>query len=91
MAWWISGGIVLLALVWLIVTLARVLGSLRRFAVVAQSLQRRLLDGEQRLRPRLEQLQHQAESMQGSLLVAAERAAAMQAKRGAAEGASAGG
>ena len=86
MAWWISGGIGLLALGWLIVTLARGFGSLRRFAIVAQSLQRRGKDGEQRLRPGLEQLQIQAESMQASLLVAAERAEVMQARREASAG-----
>jgi hypothetical protein len=77
-AWWISGAIVLLALVGLVVAAVVVLASLRRFGMVAQSLQRRLLDGQRKLQPSLDTLQERAEGLQGPLLAAQERAEALQ-------------
>jgi hypothetical protein len=82
-AWWISGGVVVLALIGLVVAAAVVLASLRRFAVVAASLQRRLLDGQQRLQPALEALQARGEELQVPLLVTQQRMEALAAKRGA--------
>jgi hypothetical protein len=58
------------------------LGSLRRFAVTMQSLNRRLLDGQQRVEPRLRDLQMTAEALQEPLMAAQERAAIIQIRRG---------
>lgn len=83
MVWWISGGIVLLALVVLGAVAVSVAGSLRRFGNAALSLQRRLLDGEKRLQPHLVKLQETAEAMQPRLQTMQEQAMVMQARRGA--------
>lgn len=83
--WWISGGVVLLALIVLALIALRVVGSLRRFGIAAQSLQRRLLDGQQRLEPHLLRLQETAEAMQPRLEAMQEQALIIQARRGDAD------
>ena len=82
MAWWISGGVVLLALLVLAVVIVKVAGSLRRFAIAAASLQRRLLDGQKRLEPHLLKLQATAEAMRPRLEAMQEQALVLQARRG---------
>jgi hypothetical protein len=82
---WIALGVVVVGVVVLLVVLGSVFGTLRRFGVVAQSVQRRLLDGQQRLQPKLDKLQHDLEALQGPAAVAQERVAALQAARGASD------
>ena len=82
MLWWISGGIVLLSLVVLIAVVMSTAGRVRQFDNTALSLQRRLLDGEKRLRPHLERLQQTAEAMQPRLQAMQEQALIIQARRG---------
>ena len=82
MLWWISGGIVLLALVVLGMVVLTVAGSVRQFGNAALSLQRRLLDGQHRLEPHLLRLQETAEAMQPRLESMQERALVLQARRG---------
>ena len=82
MVWWISGGIVLVGLVVLGLALGSLLGSLGRLAVVAHSLQRRLLDGADRLEPKARRLQETAEAMRPRLEAAEERMLVIQARRG---------
>jgi hypothetical protein len=72
--WWIAGGVVVLALVFLLVVLLMLAGHLRRFAGVAMMLQTRLGDGQQRFEPRILAIQRQAEALQEKVLVAQERA-----------------
>lgn len=74
MEWWIAGGVVVLALVFLLVVLLMLAGRLRRFAGVATTLQTRLNDGQQRFQPRILAIQRQAEALQEKVLVAQERA-----------------
>jgi predicted PurR-regulated permease PerM len=83
--WWISGGIVLLALVVLGVVVLTVAGSVRQFGNAALSLQRRLLDGQKRLEPHLLRLQETAEAMQPRLEAIQDQSLVLQAKRGDAE------
>jgi len=78
--WWISGGVVVLALIGLVGAMSVVLASLRRFAAAAQSLQRRLLDGQKRLQPALDTLQARGEDLQAPLLVAQQRVEALTAR-----------
>lgn len=85
MLWWISGGIVLLALVVLGVVVLTVAGSVRQFGNAALSLQRRLLDGQKRLEPHLLRLQETAEAMQPRLEAIQDQSLVLQAKRGDAE------
>ncbi|MEV4135698.1 hypothetical protein AB0J72_26420 [Dactylosporangium sp. NPDC049742] len=82
MLWWISGGIVLVALIVLIAVVMSTAGRLRQFGNTAQSLQRRLLDGEKRLQPHLARLQQTAEAMQPRLAAMQEQALIIQARRG---------
>jgi hypothetical protein len=82
MVWWIAGGIAVLALIGLLAVLVAAFGSLRRFAAVALSLNRRLGAGAQKLQPRLAELQQTVEKLQEPLLVTQERAAILQARRG---------
>ena len=79
MVWWIAGGIVGLALVGLLAVLLAAVGSLRRFAAVALSLNRRLAAGAQKLQPRMIELQQTVEKLQEPLLATQERAALRQA------------
>jgi hypothetical protein len=72
--WWIAGGVVVLALVFLLVVLLMLAGHLRRFAGVATMLQTRLDDGQKRFQPRILAIQHQAAALQEKVLVAQERA-----------------
>ncbi|GAA2619769.1 hypothetical protein GCM10010399_58530 [Dactylosporangium fulvum] len=85
MAWLISGGIVLFALVLLAIVAAKAAGSLRRFGIAAASLQRRLLDGQHRVEPHLAQLQTTVEAMQPRLTDLQDKALVLQARRGAEE------
>jgi hypothetical protein len=80
--WWIAGGVAGLALLVLVMALLTTLGSLRRFAAAMQSLNRRLADGQQRVEPRLRDLQKTAEALQEPLMAAQERAAIIQVRRG---------
>jgi hypothetical protein len=80
--WWISGGVVLLALVVLAAVVVSVAGSVRQFGNAALALQRRLLDGQQRVEPHLLRLQETAEAMQPRLEAMSERALILQARRG---------
>jgi hypothetical protein len=82
MVWWIAGGIVALALIGLLAVLVAALGSLRRLAATVFSLNRRLVDGAQKLEPRMRELQQTVEALEAPLLVTQERAAILQAKRG---------
>ena len=77
MEWWIAGGVVVLALVFLLVVLLMLAGRLRQFAGVATMLQTRLNDGQQRFEPRIQAIQRQAEVLQEKVLVAQERAERM--------------
>ncbi|GGM24237.1 hypothetical protein ACFFX1_08825 [Dactylosporangium sucinum] len=82
MLWLIAAALVLLALVILVVVAVKVGGTLRRFGVVAQSLQRRLLDGQRRVEPHLVQLQATVEALQPRLESMQEQALVLQARRG---------
>jgi hypothetical protein len=84
-AWWISGGIVVLALVGFALAVLKVLSSVRRLGIVAVSLERRLTDGARRLEPRVLALRATTEAMQPRLEAAQERALVIQARRGAAD------
>lgn len=86
MAWWIAGGIVVLALLALVLVLVAVLGSLRQFGFAVLSLNRRLMDGAQRLEPRMLELQRKAEALQGPMMAAQERAAQSAGASGAGAG-----
>ena len=74
MVWWIVGGIVVLALVGLVLVLVVVAGHLRRFAGVAMTVNTRLAHGQQRLEPRLLELQQKSEALQAKILAAEEKA-----------------
>jgi hypothetical protein len=80
--WWIAGGVVALALVSLLVVLLVLAGHLRRFAGVAMTLNTRIGDGQQRLQPRLLDLQKKAEALQEKTVASQEKAAALQTRRG---------
>jgi hypothetical protein len=80
--WWIGGGVVLLALVVLALSVLSVLGSLRRLALVLHTLQRRVTDGSARLQPAVLALQQRATELEEPLQAAQERAALIQARRG---------
>ncbi|MEV0128974.1 hypothetical protein AB0H83_11015 [Dactylosporangium sp. NPDC050688] len=82
MLWWISGGVVLLSLVVLIAVVMPTAARVRQFDNTALSLQRRLLDGQQRLLPHLIRLQQTAEAMQPRLEAMQEQALIIQARRG---------
>jgi predicted PurR-regulated permease PerM len=81
-AWWISLAVVVVALVVLVIVAGIVVGSLRRFATVAQTVNTRLGDGQQRVQPRVANLQREAAVLQQKLLATQERAALIQARRG---------
>jgi hypothetical protein len=72
--WWIAGGVVVLAVVFLLVVLGLLAGRLRRFAGAATTLQTRLTDGQQRFEPRVAAIQRQAAALQEKVLVTQERA-----------------
>ncbi|WP_238013315.1 hypothetical protein KZZ52_41040 [Dactylosporangium sp. AC04546] len=82
MLWLIAAAVVLLALVILVVVATKVGGTLRRFGIVAQSLQRRLLDGQQRVEPHLVRLQATVEALQPRLESMQDQALVLQARRG---------
>lgn len=81
MLWWISLGIVVLALLVLVGTAVSVAGRMRKFRDAAHALQVRLLDGQQRVEPRLLRLQQTVEAMAPQLESMAQQAAARQAER----------
>lgn len=82
MIWWIGGGVIAFAVVVFGVVLIGALASLRRFSDAARSLQRRLLDGEQRLAPALATLQERALALEGPLVAAQEQQAILAARSG---------
>jgi hypothetical protein len=61
--WWISGGIVVVALIVLIGVALSVMGRLREFDNAARAMQARLTDGQRRVEPRLAALQQTVETM----------------------------
>jgi hypothetical protein len=61
--WWISGGIVVFALIVLIGVALSVMGRLREFDNAARAMQARLTDGQRRVEPRLAALQQTVETM----------------------------
>ncbi|HTJ32474.1 MAG TPA: hypothetical protein VL738_04535 [Dactylosporangium sp.] len=63
MLWWISGGIVVVALIVLIGVALSVMGRLREFDNAARAMQARLTDGQRRVEPRLAALQQTVETM----------------------------
>ncbi|GAA4252437.1 hypothetical protein [Dactylosporangium darangshiense] len=63
MLWWISGGIVVIALIVLIGVALSVMGRLREFDNAARAMQARLTDGQRRVEPRLAALQQTVETM----------------------------
>ncbi|WP_433617153.1 hypothetical protein ACQP2P_16950 [Dactylosporangium sp. CA-139114] len=78
MLWWISGGIVLLALIVLIVVALSVMSRLRAFDNAARAMQARLEDGQRRVEPRLATLQQTVEQMMPQLEAMAAQQAAKQ-------------
>jgi hypothetical protein len=76
--WWISGGLVLIALIVLVWVAVTVVRHLRAFDNVARAMQARLEDGQRRVEPRLQQLQGTVEAMipQLEAMAAAQEAAA---------------
>jgi hypothetical protein len=79
--WWISGGIVLVALIVLVVVALSVMSRLREFDNAARAMQARLEDGQRRVEPRLAVLQQTVEQMLPQL----EAIAAQQEARAAAK------
>jgi hypothetical protein len=77
--WWISGGIVLLALVVLVLVAVSVMGRLRAFDNAARAMQARLEDGQRRVEPRLAALQQTVEQMVPQLEAMAAQQAAQRA------------
>ena len=63
MLWWISGGVVLIALIVLVGVALSVMGRLREFDNAARAMQARLVDGQRRVEPRLAALQETVEAM----------------------------
>lgn len=63
MLWWISGGIVVLALIVLVGVALSVMARLREFDNAARAMQARLVDGQRRVEPRLAALQQTVETM----------------------------
>ncbi|GAA2369920.1 hypothetical protein [Dactylosporangium salmoneum] len=63
MLWWISGGIVLLALIVLVGVVLSVMGRMRAFDNAARAMQARLVDGQRRVEPRVAALQQTVEAM----------------------------
>jgi hypothetical protein len=61
--WWISGGVVLVALIVLVGVAVSVAGRLREFDNAARAMQARLVDGQRRVEPRLAALQQTVETM----------------------------
>lgn len=82
MTWWIVGGIVLVAFVFMLFAVGRALGSLGRLAVVMRTTHTRLTAGQQRLEPKLLALRAKVDSLEESMLAARERAAVIEARRG---------
>ncbi|WP_432825404.1 hypothetical protein [Dactylosporangium sp. CA-092794] len=82
MLWWISGGIVVVALIVLIAVAMSVLARLRAFDNAARAMQARLVDGQQRVEPRLAALQQTVETMLPQLEAMQEQSLALQARRG---------
>lgn len=83
MAWWISGGIVVLALIGLSGALLSAVRSLRRLELAMRSLQRRLTDGTRWLQPRALELRERLDAMEPGLVAAQERALLIQARKSA--------
>ncbi|MEV8516556.1 hypothetical protein [Dactylosporangium sp. NPDC051484] len=81
MLWWISGGIVVVALIVLIGVALSVMGRLREFDNAARAMQARLADGQRRVEPRLLALQQTVETMLPQLEAMQEKSLAMQARR----------
>jgi uncharacterized protein YlxW (UPF0749 family) len=79
--WWISGGIVVLALIVLIGVALSVVSRLRAFDNAARAMQARLTDGQRRVEPRLAALQQTVETMLPQLEAMQEKSLAMQARR----------
>ena len=63
MLWWISGGLIVVALIVLVGVAVSVMGRLRNFDNAARAMQARLVDGQRRVEPRLAALQQTVESM----------------------------
>jgi hypothetical protein len=61
--WWISGGLVLVALIVLVWVAMSVVARLRAFDNAARAMQARLEDGQRRVAPRLEALQGTVETL----------------------------
>jgi uncharacterized protein YlxW (UPF0749 family) len=61
--WWISGGLIVVALIVLVGVAVSVMGRLRRFDDAARAMQARLVDGQRRVEPRLAALQQTVETM----------------------------
>jgi predicted PurR-regulated permease PerM len=61
--WWISGGIVVLALIVLVVVAVSVVSRLRTFDHAARAMQARIEDGQRRVEPRLAALQQTVEQV----------------------------
>jgi uncharacterized protein YlxW (UPF0749 family) len=61
--WWISGGLIVLALIVLVGVAVSVMGRLRNFDNAARAMQARLVDGQRRVEPRLAALQQTVETM----------------------------
>ncbi|WP_433045583.1 hypothetical protein [Dactylosporangium sp. CS-033363] len=79
MLWWISGALVLIALVILVVVALSVMSRLRAFDHAARGMQARLVDGQTRVEPRLAALQQTVEQMLPQLEAMAEQQAAKRA------------
>ncbi|WP_433205073.1 hypothetical protein ACQP00_37130 [Dactylosporangium sp. CS-047395] len=79
MLWWISGALVLVALVILVVVALSVMSRLRAFDHAARAVQARLVDGQQRVEPRLAALQQNVEQMLPQLEAMAAQQAAQRA------------
>ncbi|MGI5242922.1 hypothetical protein [Dactylosporangium sp. CA-139066] len=63
MLWWISGGLVVVALIVLVGVAVSVMGRLREFDNAARAMQARLIDGQRRVEPRLAVLQQTVETI----------------------------
>jgi hypothetical protein len=80
--WWISGGVVVFALLVLALSIGGMIGSVRRFFREVRSLEVRVKAGQDRLAPGLATLQERADALQEPLQVAEGRALILQARRG---------